>query len=106
MKVSWAVDISDEFEPEFDNLDEDVQSEILALARLIQQFGPQLGRPRVNIERLTPREYERTAVRRGGRRVESRACVRHEEESDPPGSRGQVRGQREAFLSRTDPQGR
>ena len=35
-------------EPEFDNLDEDVRSEILALARLQQQFGPQLGRPRVD----------------------------------------------------------
>ena len=26
----------------------DVQTEILALARLLQQFGPQLGRPRVD----------------------------------------------------------
>jgi hypothetical protein len=48
MKVSWAVQIGDEFEPEFDILDEDVRLEILALARLLQQFGPQLGRPRVD----------------------------------------------------------
>ena len=27
---------------------EDVQTEIMALARLLQQFGPQLGRPRVD----------------------------------------------------------
>src|SRR5690349_8548400 len=27
---------------------EDVRTEILALSRLIQQFGPQLGRPRVD----------------------------------------------------------
>ncbi len=46
--MSWAVDIGDEFEPEFDALHEDVQTEILALARLLQQFGPQLGRPRVD----------------------------------------------------------
>jgi hypothetical protein len=46
--VSWAVEIGDEFEPEFDGLDVDVQTEILALARLLQQFGPQLGRPRVD----------------------------------------------------------
>jgi hypothetical protein len=46
--VSWVVEIGDEFEPEFDALHEDVQAEILALARLLQQFGPQLGRPRVD----------------------------------------------------------
>jgi hypothetical protein len=32
-----------EFEPEFDALHEDVQVEILALSRVLQQFGPQLG---------------------------------------------------------------
>ena len=44
----WVVEISDEFEPEFDALHVDVRAEILALARLLQQFGPQLGRPRVD----------------------------------------------------------
>ena len=29
-------------------LGEDVRTEILALTQLLQQFGPQLGRPRVN----------------------------------------------------------
>jgi hypothetical protein len=47
-RVSWTVEIGDEFEPEFDALHEDVRTEILALARLLQQFGPQLGRPRVD----------------------------------------------------------
>ncbi len=47
-RVSWAVEIGGEFEPEFDGLHEDVQTEILALSRLLQQFGPQLGRPRVD----------------------------------------------------------
>jgi hypothetical protein len=46
--VRWVVEIGDEFEPEFDALHEDVQTEILALSRLLQQFGPQLGRPRVD----------------------------------------------------------
>ena len=46
--MSWAVEIGGEFEPEFDALHEDVQTEILALSRLLQQFGPQLGRPRVD----------------------------------------------------------
>jgi hypothetical protein len=46
--VSWVVQIGDEFEPEFDALDEDVRTEILALSRLLQRFGPQLGRPRAD----------------------------------------------------------
>ncbi len=46
--MSWTVEIADEFEPEFDSLHEDVQAEILALSRLLQQFGPQLGRPRAD----------------------------------------------------------
>jgi hypothetical protein len=46
--VTWAVEIGDEFEPEFDAMDQDVRIEILALARLLQRFGPQLGRPRVD----------------------------------------------------------
>src|SRR5919204_4823281 len=48
LKVGWVVEIGDEFEPEFFALDEDVRTEILALSRLLQQFGPQLGRPRVD----------------------------------------------------------
>jgi hypothetical protein len=46
--VEWAVEIGDEFEPEFNELHEDVRTEILAHSRLLQQFGPQLGRPRVD----------------------------------------------------------
>jgi hypothetical protein len=44
----WVVEIGDEFEPEFQELHEDVRTEILALSRLVQQFGPRLGRPRVD----------------------------------------------------------
>jgi hypothetical protein len=46
--VGWVVEIGNAFEPEFDALPEEAQTEILALARLLQQFGPQLGRPRVD----------------------------------------------------------
>ena len=62
--VSWAVEIGDEFEPEFDALHEDVQAEILALSVLLQQFGPA---PRGHAERLASREHEGAAVQRGGR---------------------------------------
>ena len=40
--------MADEFEPELDALREDVQTEILALSLVLEQFGPQLGRPRVD----------------------------------------------------------
>ena len=43
--MPWIVEIGDEFKPEFDGLHGDVQTEILALARLLQQFGPLLKRP-------------------------------------------------------------
>ena len=51
--VSWTVEIGDEFEPEFNELHEDVRTEILALSRVLQQFGPQLGRPRVDTLNLS-----------------------------------------------------
>ena len=44
----WTVEIGDEFEPEFNELHEDVRTEVLALSRVLRQFGPQLGRPRVD----------------------------------------------------------
>ncbi|MYH35791.1 MAG: addiction module toxin RelE [Rhodospirillaceae bacterium] len=46
--MRWAVEIAVEFEPEFEALNEDVRTEILALARLLKRFGPQLGRPRID----------------------------------------------------------
>lgn len=48
MSRKWVVEIADEFQPEFDNLRRDVRIQILALSRLLQQFGPQLGRPQVD----------------------------------------------------------
>jgi len=36
------------FDPEFDALPDDVQNELRAHALLLEQFGPQLGRPRVD----------------------------------------------------------
>ena len=48
MLNSWEVILHAEFEPAFDALPEGVQDELLAHARLLQQFGPQLGRPRAD----------------------------------------------------------
>ncbi len=44
----WIVELGDEFQAEFDLLPEEVQDELLAKTRLLEQFGPQLGRPNVD----------------------------------------------------------
>jgi hypothetical protein len=48
MPMKWPVELADEFEPEFDALPEIVRTEILALTLVLERFGPQLGRPRVD----------------------------------------------------------
>src|SRR6266852_8116352 len=48
MATTWGVLFHEEFEPEFDALPQDAQNELLAQAKLLQQFGPQLGRPRAD----------------------------------------------------------
>jgi hypothetical protein len=47
MFMAWSVGFHSSFEREFDELDEEVQDEILALMGLLQEFGPRLARPRV-----------------------------------------------------------
>ena len=44
----WTVLLADEFEPEFAALSEAVQDELLAQARVIEEFGPLAKRPRVD----------------------------------------------------------
>ena len=46
--AKWTVELGGEFELEFNELPESVRIEILALSQVLQQFGPQLGRPRVD----------------------------------------------------------
>jgi len=48
MTVRWTIEIAEEFDPEFDALHENVRAEILALSLVLEQFGPQMGRPRVD----------------------------------------------------------
>lgn len=43
--VEWEVEFHEDFDPEFDDLPEDVQDVLLAHARLLETVGPQLGRP-------------------------------------------------------------
>lgn len=44
--MKWIILFHEDFEPEFDALPEEVQDELLAHAKLLGHFGPQLGRPR------------------------------------------------------------
>lgn len=46
--MEWTVFFHDEFDPEFEALPEAVQDGLLAHAELLQAFGPNLGRPRVD----------------------------------------------------------
>lgn len=48
LTMAWIVQIADEFEPELHSLPRNVRKAILALSLVLQQFGPQLGRPRVD----------------------------------------------------------
>lgn len=46
--MPWLVEFCDEFEPEFETMAEAVQDELLAQLRLLERFGPELGRPQVD----------------------------------------------------------
>ena len=46
--MAWEVHFHPDFEPEFDGLSETVQDALLAKARLLETFGPSLGRPNVD----------------------------------------------------------
>ena len=46
--VKWEVDLHEEFVTEYGELHKDVQDELLAHIELLEQFGPHLGRPRVD----------------------------------------------------------
>ena len=47
-RVPWVVDLQAQFVPDFEALDEVVQDELLAHIVVLETFGPQLGRPRVD----------------------------------------------------------
>ena len=46
--MTWIVLFHDEFDAEFERLKADLQDELLAHARLLAEFGPNLGRPTVD----------------------------------------------------------
>ena len=46
--MPWEVRFDDAFEAEFNQLPEAVQDELLARVKVLEQFGPRLGRPHVD----------------------------------------------------------
>jgi hypothetical protein len=46
--MKWNVLLFDEFDSEFTEFPRDVQTAMLAKARMLEHFGPQLGRPNVD----------------------------------------------------------
>jgi len=46
--MPWSVIFHEEFDAEFQALDEALQDELLAHAKLLQSYGPDLGRPTVD----------------------------------------------------------
>ncbi len=46
--MSWKVDFDPAFDAEFESLSIAVQDELLAHAKLLEQFGPELGHPWVD----------------------------------------------------------
>lgn len=48
MSIEWMVEFHDAFEPEFDVLSAVVQDECYSHLKLLERFGPSLGRPQVD----------------------------------------------------------
>ena len=46
--MAWSVLFHDEFAGEFESLSDAVKEELLAQAKVLEAFGPALGRPRVD----------------------------------------------------------
>jgi hypothetical protein len=46
--MSWIVEFHDDFEAEFESMDEDVQDALLAAAKAVQLAGSRAGRPYVD----------------------------------------------------------
>jgi hypothetical protein len=48
LKVSWEVVFFRDFDPEYEELPPAVQDELLAQLKVVEKFGPEAGRPRVD----------------------------------------------------------
>jgi hypothetical protein len=108
-KVTWKVDLHDDFASEFRDLHQDVQDKLLAHIELLEQFGPQLGRPRadtLNDSRHANMKELRFDAADGAWRLARGLRFRPEPQGHSVGSRRQVGRQRKAVLPPIDRPGR
>jgi len=109
--MAWSVLFADEFYPEFLELPEVVQDELLVMAKLLEQFGPGLGRPRADTlsgskhANMKELRFSASALQRCRRCVACRVCLRSEAGSHPAGRWRQERRGPEAVLQAVNPQG-
>ena len=97
--VKWIVEIGDEFEPEYDALPDDVQNELLAMTRLLQQFWPQLKRPHADTMNGSRHANMKELRFKAARWHLARSVrVRSEAQGHPSGDRRQIRCQRKEVL--------
>ena len=75
--MTWTVLFHDAFDTEFGRLAQDLQDELLAHARLLAEFGPNLGRPTADTlkgSRYANMKELRFGWQRGG--VAGGLCIR------------------------------
>jgi len=97
--MPWIVEFDGDFEPEFMAFELAVQDALLALAKLLADFGPQLGRPYADtlkgFKYANMKELRFEALKW---RVACGFCNRSTAASHPAGRWGQIRREREALL--------
>jgi hypothetical protein len=94
------------FDPEFDALPDDVQNELRAHALLLERFGPQLGRPRVDTLKGSRHANMKELRFDAADGVAGRLRVRPETQRGPSDRGRQVGRRREEILSPAHSQGR
>jgi hypothetical protein len=105
--VQWEVEFHKDFDSEFEALPDSVQNELLAHALLLERFGPQLGRPRVDtLKGSRHANMKELRFDAAGGVLARRVCVRPETQRGPAYCGRQVRQWREKILSPPHSKGR
>jgi hypothetical protein len=60
--MTWEIEFDDAFEVEFADFSDDVQDALLAAAKLLAEYGPQLKRPHADTLNGSKHANMRTAV--------------------------------------------
>src|ERR1700733_11075548 len=106
--MSWDVRLENTFEQEFLSLEEAVREAILATARLLEDYGPQLGRPHVDTlegsRYANMRELRFAAADRVW--CVAGVCIPSASPRHAVDRRQQIRSETGAVLSTTDRSGR